>query len=250
MSDIMPGHPPMESYLRLIVDHAQEGFVNMAIDEFLLRQAIAKQDPRPLIRFYEFSKPTMTVGYGLWSKIAPQMKGGIETVRRITGGGIVRHGTDLVYGFISPLSLSPALRRPRESYQYIHETLRSVLNSFGLRTQLYGQTCGCPPTGTSKNSAKSGSFCFDSPVLFDVMLGERKVAGAGQKRTMGYLLQQGSIEWSIISEVEPGLTFSEFIRAFSSALAVGLDLSVKDFSFSAEEMMSLEAVAGRKEEVS
>ena len=220
----------MESYLRLIIDRASEGFVNMAVDESLLRRSIAGRQPNPILRFYQFSDSVKTVGYGLWSRVRKQLNAEIQTIRRITGGGIVLHGADLVYSFVAPLELHPALRRPRESYRYIHEALCDALSCLGIEVELLYKDC-------AQNDKRS--FCFDSPVLFDVMLGGKKIAGAGQKRSMGYLLQQGSIEWNVISKVRPDLTPSELIRTFSSAFAGRLGLPVKDLPISAEELEEL-----------
>ena len=131
----------MNPQLRLIVDHAHEGIFNIAVDEFLLARHVEEQNENPVLRFYRFSPPAMTVGYGLWPRMGGQLSERAEAIRRITGGGVVMHGSDLVYSFVVPLMLYPALRKPRESYRYLHEALCEALNYVGIEANLFDDCC-------------------------------------------------------------------------------------------------------------
>jgi len=54
--------------------------------------------------------------------------------------------------------------------------------------------------------------CFANPVRADVMIDDRKVAGAAQRRTRGGLLQQGSVQY-----VDLGNGLAErFVQALSA----------------------------------
>ena len=232
------------AHLRLIQDRAHDGAFNMAVDEFFLRRQIQMQDRNPILRVYRFSEPTMTVGYGLWRTLLGGTNGGMPTIRRMTGGGAVLHNeSDLTYSLIVSLSEQKPLRKVKESYFFIHEALRKTLNYFGIRAELFGKNDNFP-LHLSSPSAKAqtgkeereGLFCFDSPVLHDVMLSGEKVAGAGQKRTLGYLLHQGSIAWGVLMGVNPGLSEARFSEQFSVCLSRLLDLPVKEMSFDAEEL--------------
>jgi len=88
---------------------------------------------------------------------------------------------------------------------------------------------------------QKSNYCFESPVLYDVMLGQNKVAGAGQKRTLGFLLHQGSIAWDLLKQANPELSEIDFCIAFSKHLAKTLDLSVKEIPFRVEEMVTAQA---------
>ena len=231
----------VRAYLHLIEDQAHDGAFNMTVDEFLLKNQIRKKDPNSILRFYRFNEPTITVGYGMWQAVQPQMNERIPFVRRITGGGMVVHGaSDLTYSFIVPLSCQPMLRKVKESYFFIHQELKRALDHFGVKTELFEKNCSASEVlDGSRCKAGRVSFCFDSPVLFDVMLSGKKIAGAGQKRTQGYLLHQGSIAWSMLTEVCPQLLESDFCVQFAEGLANLLALQIKKVPFHAEEMEEL-----------
>src|SRR3989338_9463428 len=126
------------NYLQLIQDEAHDGAFNMAADEFLFRRQIEEKDPHSFLRFYRFSDPTFTVGYGVWRNLACGTVSRIPSIRRITGGGIVLHnGTDLTYSFVTSLSAQKPLRKVKESYAFIHQQLQKALLDFGIRTELY-----------------------------------------------------------------------------------------------------------------
>ena len=72
---------------------------------------------------------------------------------------------------------------PAQSYLSIHEALAQALRDAGIPAALTG-------TGTSKIS----NACFENAVCHDVMLGDRKIAGAAQRRTRYGLLHQGSVQ--------------------------------------------------------
>ena len=161
-------------------------------------------------------------------------------MRRITGGGIVSHKTsDLTYAFIAPYTPFLSLRKTRGSYLFIHEALKRALVDFGVRTSFFEDCCN----GRESASAKQRSnYCFEAPVLYDVMSGQNKIAGAGQKRTVGYLLHQGSIAWDLLLDIEPKLVEVDFCAAFAGHMANALNLPIKEIPFCAEEMRQAAAV--------
>ena len=221
-------------HLRVIRDETHDGAFNMAVDEFLFRRQIRGNDQNPVLRFYQFSEPTVTVGYGVWRTIRSDLNGNVPAIRRITGGGIVHHGPDLTYSLVAPVICHKAFRKVRESYFLIHDELRRSLNHLGIETQLFDQDYETSASCVSKQPEQN-AHCFDSPVSFDLMLDGRKVAGAGQKRSLGFLLHQGSIAWNVLSESYPHLQIPDFIRQFSRSLAELFNLPVKEIPLDAEE---------------
>ena len=197
----------------------------MLIDELLLRNSIRLGENNPILRFYRFDVPTVTVGYGMWRKQFYSTDCLLPLVRRPTGGGVVQHGRDLIYALVVPLRLLKPLGRVCESYRLLHLALQEALAQFRVATQLFNGPC----------AQLSSPYCFDSPVLFDVMIGRRKIAGAGQKRTRDYLLQQGSIAWNILKEVSPNLSEENFQRGFARQLVQRFGISIKEIPFSDEE---------------
>ncbi len=194
----------------------------MALDESLFRKQIQKKDPHSILRFYRFDEPTLTIGYGMWRAANSSMEGGTQMIRRITGGGIVSHTPqDLTYSLIMPLDSTPSLKRAEDSYYLIHDLLKNSFKSLSLSAELY-------QTGDSNHGQKKISYCFDSPVLHDVMLEGKKIAGAGQKRSFGYLLHQGSIAWGEVLHVNPVALEQEFCGSFAGNLADAFKLSIRE----------------------
>lgn len=206
--------------LSVLRDQAHDGAYNMAFDEKFLRRQIETGDQKAILRFYRFSEPTLTVGYGMWTSLQTDdfnFSPAIPVVRRITGGGIVCHTvTDLTYALVVPLKVQPSLRKVRHSYFLIHEAMQQALQELGVSADLFKRESVVE--GRSLRNDNVVSYCFDSPVPFDVMFRGQKVAGGGQKRTRGYLLHQGSIAWGILAESFPDLIESDFCRQFSSCL--------------------------------
>lgn len=201
-------------HLSLIQDGAHDGTFNMQADEFLFQSRIRERNPSPVLRFYRFSSPCFTIGYGLW-RTFHRFEGSM--IRRLTGGGIVRHGDDLTYSIVTPVSRHRSLKKAEESYLAIHEALAAVLMKFGIPVALF----------QAKRGPGDGNFCFDSPVLHDIMLGDKKAAGGAQKRSHGYLLHQGSIWWPHLMSFKSGLSEISFREEFARQLARWFQLPVK-----------------------
>jgi lipoate-protein ligase A len=164
--------------------------MNMAIDEALLETTVV-----PTIRFYRWHSPALSFGYfGKFSDVAIYAAER-DLVRRWTGGGIVFHGADLTYSIVIPASDPVFDESSIAIYEKIHRSLADALNGVGERAVVAG---GVDPGGIalSKHAAvsASGYNCFANPVRADVMLNDRKIAGAAQRRTRRGLLQQGSIQ--------------------------------------------------------
>jgi len=177
--------------------------MNMALDEALLERAT-----RTSIRFYQWDHLALSFGYfGKYIDVA-EYAVQRDLVRRWTGGGIVFHGDDLTYSVIIPASAEFSSESARSIYAAIHAALRNVLVASGKRAELASTNCrgsavagagdrgaGVTEPGDNERSlVKILDECFAQPVIADVILNGRKVAGAAQRRTRRGLLQQGSIQ--------------------------------------------------------
>jgi lipoyl(octanoyl) transferase len=152
--------------------------LNMAIDEALLEIATG-----PVIRFYKWDHPALSFGYfGKFADVANHA-GQRDLVRRWTGGGIVFHGDDLTYSIVIPVSSGFFAQSAKRIYAAIHSALCHALKENGAAAAL-----------APNNLSKISDVCFANPVLADVIVNGRKVAGAAQRRTRRGLLQQGSIQ--------------------------------------------------------
>ena len=166
--------------------------LNMAMDEALLAAVT-----EPTLRVYRWEKEAVSFGYFTrLAAVAPHWPGR-ELVRRMTGGGIVPHGTDFTYSFIIPSAHPFSQLPPRESYQRIHAALAGWLARNAIATTIAAQ-----PTGTGNG------VCFESPAEYDLVAGGGKIAGAAQRRTRDGLLHQGSVQI-------PQLDTTTFAAAFA-----------------------------------
>lgn len=173
------------------------GAMNMAIDEALLEHA-----QRPVLRFYEWDHPAISLGYfGKFAEVE-HCAADRDIVRRWTGGGTVFHGDDLTYCLVIPTLTASVSNSSRAVYAAVHEALRTALEETGYSAEL-----------ASKKSEPVSDACFANPVADDVILENRKIAGAAHRRTRAGLLHQGSIQ---NIEIRPELV-AAFVRHLSSS---------------------------------
>ena len=172
--------------------------MNMAIDEALLESAAA-----PSIRFYCWESPALSFGYfGRFADVADKASE-CDLIRRWTGGGTVFHGEDMTYSIVIPASEAAFSELSMSIYKKIHHALCDALNVIGKRAEL---------SGAATVTDRRYNDCFANPVRADVMIDDRKVAGAAQRRTRGGLLQQGSVQY-----VDLGNGLAErFVQALSA----------------------------------
>jgi lipoate-protein ligase A len=163
--------------------------MNMALDEALLERAT-----RASIRFYQWDHLALSFGYfGKYIDVA-EYAVQRDSVRRWTGGGIVFHGDDLTYSVVIPASAEFFSESATSIYAAIHAALCNVLVASGKRAGLAeGRDAALRLPRTAQRAVPTNA-CFARPVLADVMVNGRKVAGAAQRRTRRGLLQQGSIQ--------------------------------------------------------
>jgi lipoate-protein ligase A len=92
------------SSARLIIDPPASGAWNMAVDEALLRSAA--QRGTATLRFYQWSEPTLSLGYFQAADDRQQHFASLACplVRRASGGGAIVHDRELTYSLAMPLS--------------------------------------------------------------------------------------------------------------------------------------------------
>jgi lipoate-protein ligase A len=103
----------------------------------------------------------------------------------LSGGGAIVHDAELTYSFVVPRRHALALRR-RVLYEAVHTTLIEVLSRQGIAAYLYG--------GSGRTKAGGQAFlCFQRRAPGDVLVGPTKIAGSAQRRSVGAVLQHGSV---------------------------------------------------------
>jgi lipoyl(octanoyl) transferase len=179
-----------------LADGPRSGPENMLCDQLMLEQAAATN--RPLVRFYTWLNPTLSLGYfqkyGDRQQHLPSRE--IDVVRRATGGGAIVHHHDWTYAVAVPTSLLGAATRSQSSlgasqhlYDAVHRAVVAWLQEFGWDARMWDSGCA------AATSARSGcSFlCFERRSQGDIVVGDAKVMGSAQRRIDGALLQHGSL---------------------------------------------------------
>ena len=154
----------------------------MAIDRWLLDQAV-HGDPRLVLRFYRWSRPTLSLGHHQgdpdqrWHAL--MSCGAIDLVRRPSGGGAVLHAGDLTYALIWP-------QAPSSRHQAYSAACRWLIEGFASLDRPL--RFGCDPAGRPSQN------CFSSSTAADLVeAGGGKRVGSAQVWRRGCLLQHGSI---------------------------------------------------------
>ena len=155
------------------------------MDEWLLETA-----ELPVLRVYGWLGGWGSVGYFGNLTEAQASFPGVEWVRRWTGGGTVDHRADWTYTVVAPAGGALVGLRGAESYRMLHAALAEVLVAEGIDARL---SSGAEETGAA--------LCFENPVSHDLVgAGDRKLAGAGQRRTNRGLLHQGSVALLVLAD--------------------------------------------------
>lgn len=162
---------------------------NMAADEVLLAGA----GSAPLLRLYRWEQPAISFGYFFRFAAARAAFPDREMVRRWTGGGLVEHSDDFTYSLLVPAEEPLARLAARDAYGEIHLAIAQALRRAGLETG--------PLELSHAPAGPAGGACFANPAPRDLLAGNRKIAGAAQRRTRGGLLHQGSV---LLPSAPPG----------------------------------------------
>jgi lipoate-protein ligase A len=163
-----------------------KGSLNMAIDEYLFLSL--NENPRTLVRFYQWEKPTVSLGYS--QKISNVLNirycqdQGIDVVRRITGGKLVLHHNEITYSFCSSDSQT-FTSSLQPSYRLISQALIRGLEKMELKPSL---------AEAAPSRYKKGNLpCFSYPALDEIEIAGKKIVGSAQRRIGRRFIQHGSI---------------------------------------------------------
>lgn len=189
---MQPVSGPGPAPARLIPFERRSGCENMAVDETLLDYF--SRTGRPALRLYGWRPSAISLGRYQHIEcldIEACHHGGVDIVRRITGGVAIFHDDELTYAMVC--ADREATGRPLavpESYARINEIVIGMYRALGVHADF------------SKNIFKfngtvTQSFCFSGNEEYDIIAGGKKIGGNAQKRTPGAILQHGSIPLSL-----------------------------------------------------
>lgn len=173
----------MPPCLRWLPTCTLPGVWQMAIDAWLLDRIAGGERSGPLLRFYRWSQPTLSLGKhqrvieARWLQLARD--GRLALVRRPTGGSAVLHGADLTYALLWP---DPPRER-RQAYRLCCRWLQEAFAAMGQPLDF----------GASPSRAEQAN-CFASSTAADLVHGGGlKRIGSAQLWRGGSLLQHGSV---------------------------------------------------------
>lgn len=181
-----------ECALDLVAAPGGGGPWNMALDE-----ALARLSPAPALRVYSWPAAEATFGYSQSFAAARALAPGVPLTRRLTGGGLVRHGADITITLFLPRGTAAFPGQIRAGYRFLHSRLCAVLRELGVESELSPER-------------PSGPVCFDAPVCDDLIRNESgvivKIAGGAQRRLREGLLHQGSLNTPAFPPIRENLT--------------------------------------------
>ncbi|OCS85491.1 lipoate--protein ligase family protein [Caryophanon latum] len=169
------------------------GSYNMAMDEALLTFHSEGQIP-PVIRFYEWAEPTLSIGYFQTAardiNLEAVQAQGIDFVRRPTGGRAVLHEHELTYSVIVSEEHPDMPKNVTEAYRVISEGILSGFHELGMEAYF-----SVPESKEQLDDLKKpkSAVCFDAPSWYELVVEGKKVAGSAQTRQKGVILQHGAI---------------------------------------------------------
>lgn len=171
----------------LVLPHrTSDGPTNMAFDEALL-DAVDADPTVALLRTYEWSRPTLSLGY--FQRIAEVESDarwhGVDVVRRPTGGGAIWHHHDLTYAIVLPKQ-HPCYTAPGLLYRTVHDAISEALGQLGVEVHRMGEV-------SRKNRRDRPFLCFTDRDCEDIVKDDVKIAGSSQRRRPFAVLQHGSV---------------------------------------------------------
>lgn len=169
------------------------GPFNMALDEALLEWH-SRGEIGPVLRFYEWENPTLSIGYFQRVHEAVNLEAmndqQIDLVRRPTGGRSVLHEHEITYSVIVNESYPSMPETVTEAYRVISEGLLEGFKKLGLDAYF-----SVPINEQEKEQLKKPktAVCFDAPSWYELVVEGKKIAGSAQTRQKGVILQHGAI---------------------------------------------------------
>jgi lipoate-protein ligase A len=156
----------------------------MARDAALLDHAARTQES--VFSIYSWGKPTLSFGRnqrakGMYDRTRLSA-GGVDVVRRPTGGRAILHNREITYSVAAPVIEAESLRK---SYDRVNEMLLNGLGRLGVAASIAPDGGAALPPGAIP--------CFETPSQGEIVAGGRKLVGSAQWREPRAFLQHGSI---------------------------------------------------------
>ena len=145
------------------------------------------RDAVPVLRWYEWSEPTLSLGYfQRWDDVPEELRR-LPRVRRSTGGGAILHADELTYSLAFPAGTWPT-KSGLAIVSEFHAAAAVAMLAYSPQLGL-----GTPPVVQNAPGAAEPFLCFERRGAHDLVAGADKIMGSAQRRQGGRLLQHGSI---------------------------------------------------------
>lgn len=185
----------------------QSAAMNMALDECLLNWHSKGKIP-PTLRFYGWSKPSLSIGY--FQRARTINFDGIkrhhcEFVRRLTGGSAVLHDDELTYSLVISENDPGIPQSVTKAYYILSQGVLEGYKNLGIAAEF-----AIPERELDKERS---AICFEKPSFYEMVVDGKKICGNAQTRKNGIVLQHGSLP----NQLDADMLFDLF--AFSSEKA-------------------------------
>lgn len=179
---------------KLIEYKENNGEYNMRFDSQLLNEAIQEQEKEPIIRFYGWNPPCVSLGRNQSIENINTdfcKNNGIDIVQRITGGRGLLHDNEITYSFICSIEFLGKGESIIASYKEISSAIIEGFKNIDIKLELGGK---------KKIEAKH-DYCMLISTGADLSYNGKKLIGSAQYRKQGYILQHGSILFNYNTQI-------------------------------------------------
>ncbi len=160
--------------------------VDQAIAESVSRSESIGGDATATLRFYQWSRPTLSLGYFQSNADCLPRFRDVSRVRRATGGGAILHHHELTYSLTLPTPSGQRGAR-HDLYRIVHQSIIDSLERFAIRARPHRDDPR--PLGNISDDF----LCFRRRTEEDLVVSGYKVVGSAQRRDKRSILQHGSI---------------------------------------------------------
>lgn len=164
------------------------GLENMQKDLALFESAQKEQSKEPILRFYAWKPACVSLGRNQTeAKINVDYckKNNIDITKRITGGRALLHQDELTYSFVCSTDFLNS-ENVQKSYEIISQALIKGFKNLGIEVNF----------GNKKPDTRY-NYCMLLSTGADLNYEDKKIVGSAQYRSNGYILQHGSILYSL-----------------------------------------------------
>lgn len=211
-------------------DAAEPGWRLMQQD-FALLEEMEHTRIQPVLRFYEWSEPTLSLGYHQSPDTldAERMaRDGVRFVRRPTGGAAVLHSQELTYAIVIPFG---------DDSEASATLLEGVSHAIARGLQAVGVEAEISPRGEPLTALKNRTSCFLRTSRWEVTVRGKKIVGSAQRKLTRALLQHGSIltgndhlrivDYLKLPDESARNTLRDRLREHSTSIAAELGLPIE-----------------------